>query len=101
MDTFGRCAVELLTRYHLTVCIEAMSYLEAYGCCCRLDGSLVGIVGPEWIHDDGGIDKHRVELMDVSRVEFGERLSCGGLSLFLFKRFGDSPISSYICSHEE
>ena len=31
MDTFGRCAVELLTRYHLTVCIEAMSYLVAYG----------------------------------------------------------------------
>jgi hypothetical protein len=50
MDTFGRCAVELLTRYHLTVCIETMSYLEAYGCGCRLDGSLVDIVGPEWIH---------------------------------------------------
>jgi hypothetical protein len=27
-----------------------MSYLVAYGCGCRLDGSLVGIVGPEWIH---------------------------------------------------
>jgi hypothetical protein len=39
--------------------------------------------------------------MDVSGVEFGERLSCDGHSLFLFKRFGDSPISSYICSHEE
>jgi len=101
MDTFGRCAVELLTKYHLTVCIETMSYLVAYGCGCRLDGSLVGIVGPEWIHDDGRIDKHCLELMDVSRVEFGERLSCGDLSLFLFKRFGDSPISSYICSHEE
>ena len=101
MDTFGRCAVELLTRYHLTVCIEAMSYLVAYGCGCRLDDILVGIVGSEWIHVDGGIDKHRVEFMDVSRVEFGERLSCGDLSLFLFKRFGDSPISSYICSHEE
>jgi hypothetical protein len=50
MDTFGRFAVELLTRYHLTVCIETMSYLVAYGCGCRLDGSLVGIVGPEWIH---------------------------------------------------
>ena len=100
MDTFGRFAVELLTRYHLTVCIETMSYLVAYGCGCRLDGSLVGIVGPEWIHDDGRIDKHCVELMDVSGVEFGERLSCGDLSLFLFKRFGDSPISSYICSHE-
>ena len=50
MYTFGRCAVELLTRYHLTVCIETMSYLVAYGCGCRLDGSLVGIVGPEWIH---------------------------------------------------
>ena len=37
MDTFGRCAVELLTRYHLTVCIEAMSYLVAYGCGCRLE----------------------------------------------------------------
>ena len=101
MDTFGRCAVELLTRYDLIVCIEAMSYLVVYGCGCRLDGSLVGIVGPEWIHDDGRIDKHRVELMDVSGVEFGERLSCDGHSLFLFKRFGDSPISSYICSHEE
>ena len=101
MDTFGRCAVELLTRYHLIVCIEAMSYLVAYGCGCRIDDSLVGIVGPEWIHDDGRIDKHRIELMDVSGVEFGERLSCGDLSLFLFKRFGDSPISSYICSHEE
>ena len=101
MDTFGRCAVELLTRHHLTVFIEAMSYLVTYGCGCRIDDSLVGIVGPEWIHDNGGIDKHRVEFMDVSGVEFGERLSCGGLSLFLFKRFGDSPISSYICSHEE
>ena len=50
MDTFGRCAVELLTKYHLTVCIETMSYLVAYGCGCRLDGSLVSIVGPEWIH---------------------------------------------------
>ena len=50
MDTFGRCAVELLTRCHLTVCIEAMSYLVAYGCGCRLDGRLVDIVGPEWIH---------------------------------------------------
>ena len=50
MDTFGRCAVELLTRYHLTVCIETMSYLVAYGCGCCLDGSLVSIVGPEWIH---------------------------------------------------
>ena len=101
MDTFGRCAVELLTKYHLTVCIVTMSYLVVYGCGCRLDGSLVDIVGSEWIHDDGGIDKHRVEFMDVSGVEFCERLSCGGLSLFLFKRFGDSPISSYICSHEE
>lgn len=50
MDTFGRCTVELLTRCHLTVCIEAMSYLVAYGCCCRLVGSFVDIVGPEWIH---------------------------------------------------
>lgn len=50
MDTFGRCAVELLTKYHLTVCIETMSYLVAYGCGCRLDGSLVSIVGSEWIH---------------------------------------------------
>lgn len=69
-----------------------MSYLEAYGCGSRIDDSLVGIDGPEWIHDNGGIDKHRVELMDVSGVEFADRLSIGGLSLFLFKRFGDSLI---------